>query len=124
MNFLLLDAFKMRIMLARNNPRFKWKACSKRADRHKFRSLHNHPGIPSQFLLNNVAINATLPEFVIFLGTLQFLFHPLGHNRQSDQLGMAMFQRSTSRLTMILKQQYITKPAIFFQILNSVTEGP
>ena len=78
------------------------------------------PRIP----LHDIAVDAASFLLEVLFAAID-LFEDAGrHDRQGDQLRMAVFQRGTGGGPMVLEDQDVSEPEILLQVKNPVAIGP
>src|ERR1022692_2071340 len=84
----------------------------------------HQPGPSRAFVPDDVAEDTALLEVVEQFRAVHLFLRPLGDYGQCDELAMRMLQRRPGRLSVILEQQDVAKPAVLLEIAHSVLESP
>ena len=106
------------------DPGFKGKPRSIRGERQKIFVLSHDSNPVLHFLPDGVAEDTALFVDVILLGSLQFLHHVNGQNRQRDQLRVGVLERGAGCFSVVLEEQNVLEASIFLKIENAITLGP
>src|ERR1035441_10225505 len=106
------------------DPGFKWKSRSIGRESQKVFVFRYHSNAVVDFLPDDVAKNTALFVDVILLGSLQFLHHVNGQNRQRDQLRVRVLERGAGGFSVVLEKQNVFEAPIFLQIEYAIAEGP
>ena len=106
------------------NPGFKGKPRSIRGESQEIFVLSHDSDAVLAFLPDGVAEDTALFVDVILLGSLQFLNHVNGQNRQRDQLRVSVLERGSGCFSVVLEEQNVLEAPIFLEIENAIAEGP
>jgi hypothetical protein len=111
-------------MLLGQNPSFEGKTRGIGRKRDEIVILGNNASAAFNFLPDDVAKNATFFINKVLLCAFNFFRHIDGNNGQRNQLAVRVFERSSRGFAMVLKNENVFEAAIFFEVKNTVPEGP
>jgi hypothetical protein len=108
----------------RDDPYLEGESGSKRGQNDEALILRDQARALFLLLAKNIAKDAPLFEVVVFTRAVHLFAHPLGDNRQGDELGVRMLERGARRLTVVLEDEDVLEAPVLLEIQNAIAESP
>jgi hypothetical protein len=110
--------------MARQDPGLEGEARRVRGHGNELSSLDDHSLFGAQLVMHDIAKHAPFLVVVVLARTVNLFAQMMWHERQRNQLRMAVVERRTGGNAMVLEHEDAAQPPILFEIDHSVPERP